>query len=160
MCELLRGIVRSWLLLTPSWRQSFFNLCLLEQRLSSFFHGTSQHGVVICITCIPCCTYRTVSILFAHTLDAKTRYVHQGENVTKRNSSRTRLPILLSGVATATLLLSGCTGNGSEENDAAAEQTTLLFRPARAVDPEMVPTTPAPCSRNERRSSPPIRLPI
>src|SRR5699024_10394262 len=89
-------------------------------------------------------TYRTVSILFAHTLDVKkARYVHQGENVTKHNSSRTRLPMLLSGVATAALLLSGCTGNGAEENDAAgaADDSAVQAGSCGSI-PEMAPNDP------------------
>ena len=85
-----------------------------------------------------------MSILFAHTLDVKkARYVHQGENVTKHNSSRTRLPMLLSGVATAALLLSGCTGNDAEENDAAgaADDSAVQAGSCGSI-PEMAPNDP------------------
>lgn len=63
--------------------------------------------------------------------------------MTKHNSSRTRLPMLLSGVATAALLLSGCTGNGAEENDAAgaADDPAVQAGSCGSI-PEMTPNDP------------------
>ncbi|NWN89572.1 MAG: hypothetical protein HLX51_13730 [Micrococcaceae bacterium] len=63
--------------------------------------------------------------------------------MTKHNSSRTRLPMLLSGVATAALLLSGCTGNGAEENDAAgaADDSAVQAGSCGSI-PEMTPNDP------------------